>query len=400
MSSPESIENPFRTPDSSPEPTDADLRALENSLNHVRRSLTEPVQNFNDHFQQYSEVSETILERLAQLQSSASEEQQNKQVRPTHPSLGNMSGREEPGRSLQPLHPNNNDHHEDEQPPTPQWDQFTVRVFVYLKELENDTIILRNEINDVENAPTLTDFRTMHIEVKQHQKDIDAFKDEFHQVAMLERVPGPALEHVSNNLKDYTKKLIKFEGYINSQLTVPAAPTLPQLNGDSIANIMSAVQNVAHSPLVTLPLFHGEITAYAAFKKNFEYLIKKVTGPRELWATHLANCLRGEAQEYIGDPTQWFDKYDELWEALDDKFANRWVLATDTIRAFFLCFPPESELNATKKWFFAMLQALNKLMALGMSVEEIGINFIIECLPDEFRTELRNGLRALQPGQN
>ena len=38
-------------------------------------------------------------------------------------------------------------------------------------------------------------------------------------------------------------------------------------------------------------------------------------------------------------------------------------------------------------------------MELGMSLEEVGVIFIIESLPDEHKKELRSGLRALQPGQ-
>ena len=38
-------------------------------------------------------------------------------------------------------------------------------------------------------------------------------------------------------------------------------------------------------------------------------------------------------------------------------------------------------------------------MELGLSMEEVGMLLIIESLPEEHRNELRNGLRALQPGQ-
>merc|ERR1711942_397462 len=99
-----------------------------------------------------------------------------------------------------------------------------------------------------------------------------------------------------------------------------------------------------------------------------------------------------------GDPTQWFNKYDELWEALDNKYANRWVLSTDTIRIFFQEPSPASDLESVKTFFFGQLQALKNLIALGLSIEEIGINYTIERLPDEYKTELRNGLRSLQPG--
>ena len=127
--------------------------------------------------------------------------------------------------------------------------------------------------------------------------------------------------------------------------------------------------------------------------------MQQISGPKTLWATHLANSLKGEAKQYAGDATNWFDKYNELWETLDSKYANRWLLATETIRNFFSKPPPKDNLQAVKDFFFDQLQALNNVLALKMEVEHIGVNHIIENLPDKYRSELQNGLRVLQPGQ-
>ena len=54
MSSPESTGNEYRTPESSPEVTEADLRQLENSLDAFRNSLDEVVQHFDLHFDNFS----------------------------------------------------------------------------------------------------------------------------------------------------------------------------------------------------------------------------------------------------------------------------------------------------------------------------------------------------------
>ena len=121
----------------------------------------------------------------------------------------------------------------------------------------------------------------------------------------------------------------------------PAQPTIqPGYDAASIAGIIAAMQGVAQSPQVELPTFAGDIALYNGFKLNFKYLIQQISGPKTLWATHLANSLRGEAQQYAGDATNWFDKYNELWDTLDSKYANRWLLATETIRNFFSKPPP------------------------------------------------------------
>ena len=66
MSSPESTGNEYRTPESSPEVTEADLRQLEISLDAFRNSLDDVVQHFDRHFDNYSSLDDTILQQLAE----------------------------------------------------------------------------------------------------------------------------------------------------------------------------------------------------------------------------------------------------------------------------------------------------------------------------------------------
>jgi len=60
MSSPGTPNQQYRTPESSPEPTEDDLRAIEASLDTVRTTLDEVVQDFSVHFDNVNELGELV----------------------------------------------------------------------------------------------------------------------------------------------------------------------------------------------------------------------------------------------------------------------------------------------------------------------------------------------------
>ena len=65
------------------------------------------------------------------------------------------------------------------------------------------------------------------------------------------------------------------------------------------------------------------------------------------------NSLKGDAKKYIGDTAKWYDKYEKLWDNLDAKYGNRWVLQQKTVRAlFFKPPPPADDVEAVKSCFF------------------------------------------------
>ena len=157
------------------------------------------------------------------------------------------------------------------------------------------------------------------------------------------------VEIVESNTTEYqeTKTIItSFRGQIGATLltlrervVVPIDPdSRPSTPGSASQNesIAEAFRAVAKSPAIELPTFDGtNIAEYAAFRRKFRYMIRCVNGPSELRASHLEKCIIGNAALYIVSKGNWFDKYEELWNVLDDRYANRWILASDTIRTFF-----------------------------------------------------------------
>ena len=53
------------------------------------------------------------------------------------------------------------------------------------------------------------------------------------------------------------------------------------------------------------------------------------------------NALDKETKFYAGLSQSWQGRYEELWEHLDSRFANRWTVAAETIKATIMSTPPE-----------------------------------------------------------
>ena len=281
---------------------------------------------------------------------------------------------------------------------TPQWDLFVQRAGVCLKTMETRLLNFNNALIDEENPPSTLDKKVMLNKVNKFIDEVEAFKNEFHTITMEEQVNPTKMEEINALLESKESDLIRLQIQVDIVETNPQ--TSPIDMDTHLANMVSAVQSVANSPVLPLPLFYGKVTTYAAFKKSFKCLIQKVAGPKMLWATHLANSMRGDAKKYIGDPTNWFDQYDKLWKSLDTKYDNKWSLSSETTKAVFHNPPPPSgDVEAIKTWFFEAMQALVTLLDSGMSLEQVGVNHIILQLPEEQRKELLNGLRALLPSQ-
>ena len=66
MSSPDSQNSRFTTPNTSPETTDADLNALQNTLNTIRARLNESLVYFDEHFSSFSGTGSTISQQLTE----------------------------------------------------------------------------------------------------------------------------------------------------------------------------------------------------------------------------------------------------------------------------------------------------------------------------------------------
>ena len=282
---------------------------------------------------------------------------------------------------------------------TPQWDLFVTRASISTEYIDKRTVEMREALENEDYPPTSLDKKVMLHEIKRYTDELQAYKNEYHDVAMQEKIDYKKMQTMNTTFASLETGLLGLQLFLESEVAAPVTPTPPDMN-TQLANMVSAVQSIANAPVVPLPSFAGKITQYAGFKKNFQNLIQKVAGPQTLWASHLVSALKGDAKKYIGESNKWFDNYQKLWENLDAKYGNRWVLAAESVKALFHKQPPPADdLEAMKTHFFELIDALIALMELGMTLEEVGVIFIIESLPDEHRRDLRNGLRALQPGQ-
>ena len=128
-----------------------------------------------------------------------------------------------------------------------------------------------------------------------------------------------------------------------------------------------------------------------------KFIITQLGITEKLWSTHLYEALLPDVQSYVGSKDDWFDKYNELWECLEDKYANRWVLANDTIKNFVYRPLPDAQPEEINNYFYGQVDALKRVMELNMTIEQVGVNIICQSLPDEVARDLRSGLRALHP---
>ena len=168
-----------------------------------------------------------------------------------------------------------------------------------------------------------------------------------------------------------------------------------------MATAVAAFKTIANAPKIALPTFDGSnIGEYQPFKDKFQFMIKLIPGPKEFWPSYLENNILGEAKRYIGTKGNWHNDYAKLWEVLDDRYANRWNIATDSVKNFFFKPLPDGDQKDVLDWFYEQIDNLNSLNSLGLSVEEVGTSLIIQQFPEEYAKEVRNGLRVSQTNKS
>ena len=164
---------------------------------------------------------------------------------------------------------------------------------------------------------------------------------------------------------------------------------------DGTATAVAAFKTIANAPKISLPTFDGlTIGEYQPFKDKFQFMIKLIPGPKEFWPSYLEASILGEAKKYIGTKGNRHNDYGKMWKVLDDRYANRWNIATDSVRNFFFKPLPEGDQENILDWFYEQVDNLNSVISLGLSVEEIGTSLILQQFPEEYAKEVRQGLRV------
>ena len=151
---------------------------------------------------------------------------------------------------------------------------------------------------------------------------------------------------------------------------------------------------------IDLPQWDGDIARYKCFKGNFDGVIRCTNIPEHLWGPYLFNALDKETQFYAGLSQSWQGKYEELWEHLDSRFANRWTVAAETIKATMMSPPPEgNNWEAMVHYLDDQLDRMNSLEALELTTAQLATNVLLMKLPEGFSNAIRNGIRIARKGK-
>ena len=151
---------------------------------------------------------------------------------------------------------------------------------------------------------------------------------------------------------------------------------------------------------IDLPHWDGEIAKYKCFKVNFDGLIRSTNIPEHLWGPYLFESLDNKTKLYAGLSQSWQGRYEELWEHLDSRFANRWTVAAETIKATIMSTPPEeNNWEAMVQYIDDQLDCMRSLDALDLSNTQLATNVLLMKLPEEFSNAIRNGIRIARKGR-
>ena len=462
MSTPENTGNAFYTPESSPDATESELQSLETALERFGQNLNETVEYFNEYYDHWQELEDSVFlpdveltggnkvsipaqkprqahhsrsvenlvrhyetintntrtlsyftsdlplfrikrsiskslssqGRLSSISSSITE------VGIDHQVTGNMvsPARQPSGRGTPTQEPLSQDIVEPTE--TTEWSKFKHYGRSTMHKIHKESTDLREKIRDTTlSGPALN---CAHHKVNRWLAKLIELENDSKGIRMTSEIPQGEFNELNNDIEDLTGDLEMIVSIIDQLLKQLREDEDPkQAFVEAIKDgLKDGLQNVANSPTVNLPKYAGDTTKFRAFRKNFEFVIKSVKGPKELWATHLISCLEGPVMDYIGSADNWFDKYDELWNHLEDKYANKWTLNCQTINKFFSKVLTSDEPEVVKTYFYDQLDNMASLLALNLTPEQICINLVIQALPLKHRTVVRDALRAKHPGEN
>ena len=134
------------------------------------------------------------------------------------------------------------------------------------------------------------------------------------------------------NLINELKVAASDEGLLGAQAVQPT----PQ----ALIHHVQPVRAAKITPL-NLPTWNGDIAKFKAFNTNFDGLIRSSGIPEEFWGVYLYEHLDKKSKTYVGSSSSWLGRYEELWELLKSRYANRWTVPAETVKATIMSTPPE-----------------------------------------------------------
>ena len=196
---------------------------------------------------------------------------------PVTPALSDSSESLVSTRSMDPNMALGQDHQQGTQEPgfpgfpeqPSQWTLFVGRAAVSTEFMEKQVAEITRKLQDA-TPPSNMAKKIMLQETKDYLNEIKQFMDEYHEIAMHEKVDFENMKATHTSLitlkNDFTGIRLVLEEDLPS--TQPQQPLQQPDMNTHLANMVSTVQNIANGPHVQLPYFSGKVTSYAGFKKT------------------------------------------------------------------------------------------------------------------------------------
>ncbi|CAL4159068.1 unnamed protein product, partial [Meganyctiphanes norvegica] len=130
---------------------------------------------------------------------------------------------------------------------------------------------------------------------------------------------------------------------------------------------------------------------------SFNLLITAAGVEPDMIGHRLHDCLEGEAREFVGTDNTWLGKHNELWRKLDGRYANRWTMTSEILKASVLSQPP-TDFSEIKRWVDDQLDSIQRVLHLGLTTEQLIVNCILAKLPEYIASPVRLSLKTSGAG--
>ena len=278
--------------------------------------------------------------------------------------------------------------------PSEGWNKFYKYAVYMLQAINTEVKLLENHLQNPSINQSVAQISTHVFKTNRFRTKLATLEDDLKEAMYAETFPHNQLANIQKDIASAHFDVDTQHAVIDDLLE-KAREKVKEKDA-----LTAALRQVANTPTVEIPKFNGKTINYNSFKTNFKFVIETINGPPELRATHLINSLDESVKQYLGDENEWFNKYDELWEMLDSKYANDWTVNNETVSAFFHYVLSSEEPEQVQNMFYKQLDNIKKILSLGLSVEEILVGHLIDSLPIAYKTRLKDALRMMLPNRD
>ncbi|XP_055623669.1 uncharacterized protein LOC129767075 [Toxorhynchites rutilus septentrionalis] len=170
-------------------------------------------------------------------------------------------------------------------------------------------------------------------EVKIRLERLDKLMEAFEEVQTEYETYDDTAEFIVENTKlraEIEEEYYRVKGGLTSKIPLQVP------NAAAVMQVVPAIAQAAHIklPTITLPNFDGDLNSWLTFHDSFSSLIHSSADiPCIQKFQYLPSALRGDALKLIGSLTITSDNYAIAWEALNKRYANKYLLKKKHLQA-------------------------------------------------------------------